>query len=232
MASGPWSIMAPNSFAVSGSRAAMVENKTAATMAVPKAAPTERENCTIAAPVPSIRCPATAWTVTCTTPMTVPMKQAIAPKTHGSSNRAQMRQRKSQEQQTKRRRHKTIGWKRRSAAGPRHQLAGDQRSDADAEHQRQHQQARLGGRRAADRAQIDRQERDRRHQARRHDRRPWQSARQTEGSRNSAGGMSGEVECFSCQISASSASAPNAEQARDHRQACRRPCAAPARAPG
>jgi len=81
MASGPWSIMAPNSFAVSGFRAAMVENKTAATMAVPKAAPTERENCTIAAPVPSIRCPATAWTVTCTTPMTVPMKQAIVPKT-------------------------------------------------------------------------------------------------------------------------------------------------------
>ena len=54
MASGPWSMMLPNRLAVSGSPAASIENRTAATAAVPNAAPTERENCTMAAPVPSM----------------------------------------------------------------------------------------------------------------------------------------------------------------------------------
>jgi hypothetical protein len=77
--------------------------------------------------------------------MTVPNEAGDRAKDPRQFEQAQMRQRKRQEQQTKRRRHKTIGWKRRSAAGPRYQLAGNQRSDADAEHQRQHQQARLRG---------------------------------------------------------------------------------------
>ena len=59
------------------SLAERIENRIAATEAVPTAAPTERENCTIAAPVPSRRGPETACTVTCTTPMTVPMNKAM-----------------------------------------------------------------------------------------------------------------------------------------------------------
>ena len=53
--------------------------------AVPKAAPTERENCTMAAPVPSSRGPDTACTVTWTTPITVPMNSAMVQKTQASS---------------------------------------------------------------------------------------------------------------------------------------------------
>jgi len=49
---------APNRFAVLRSVAAKIENRTAATVAVPNAAPTERENCTMAAPVPRKRGPA------------------------------------------------------------------------------------------------------------------------------------------------------------------------------
>ena len=61
-----------------------IENKIVATAAVPTAAPTERENWTMAAPVPSSRGPETACTVTCTTPMTVPMNKAIKQKDHAS----------------------------------------------------------------------------------------------------------------------------------------------------
>jgi hypothetical protein len=72
-------------------------------------------------------------------------------------------------------------------------LAGDQRSDADAEHQRQQQQAGFRRRRAADRAQIDRQERDQRHQRGAMAGRQRRWLRQTDGSLNKAGGISGEL---------------------------------------
>ena len=62
---------------MSRSVAVRIENRIAATVAVPKAAPTERENCTMAAPVPSSRGPDTACTVTWTTPITVPMNSAM-----------------------------------------------------------------------------------------------------------------------------------------------------------
>ena len=76
-------MMVPNRLAVLRSVAARIENKIAATVAVPNAAPTERENCTMAAPVPSMRGPATVCTVICTTPMTVPMNSAMKQNAHG-----------------------------------------------------------------------------------------------------------------------------------------------------
>jgi len=79
--------MLANRFAAALSVNAINENKTVATEAVPNAAPTERENCTMAAPVPSICWPATACTVTCTTPMTVPMKHARQPNAQGSCDK-------------------------------------------------------------------------------------------------------------------------------------------------
>ena len=42
-------------------------------------APTARENCTEPAAAPSILGPAADWTVTFTTPMTVPMNSAFSP---------------------------------------------------------------------------------------------------------------------------------------------------------
>ena len=49
--------------AVWGSIAVRAAKSTAPTVAVPNAAPTERENCTEAAADPSILGPATIWTV-------------------------------------------------------------------------------------------------------------------------------------------------------------------------
>ena len=53
-----------------------VANRTTPASAVPNAAPTARENCTDPAADPSIPGGAEFWTVTCTTPMTDPMKSA------------------------------------------------------------------------------------------------------------------------------------------------------------
>ena len=60
------STIAPNSRGASGSPQASVANSTAATSAVPNAAPTDRENCTEAAAAPSICGPATLCTLICT----------------------------------------------------------------------------------------------------------------------------------------------------------------------
>ena len=76
--------MAPNSAAVSLSVAASTANSTEATVAVPKAAPIERENCTEAAASPSMRGPDADWTVTWTTPMTVPMQSPFQRNTQAS----------------------------------------------------------------------------------------------------------------------------------------------------
>ena len=44
--------------------------------------------------------PATAWTVTWTTPITVPMKQVVTPNTHGSADQTKTRHRQGKKQQT------------------------------------------------------------------------------------------------------------------------------------
>ena len=52
-------------------------NSTVPTSAVPAAAPIERESCTEAAAAPSEAVPAAFCTVTCTTPITVPMNRPV-----------------------------------------------------------------------------------------------------------------------------------------------------------
>ncbi len=98
-ASGPRSMIMPNKVAVSRSVAVRMENNTAATVAVPKAAPTERENCTMAAPVPRRRGPDTDCTVTWTTPMTVPMNKATPTERPGELGGAEIGDEEREQQQ-------------------------------------------------------------------------------------------------------------------------------------
>ena len=122
-ASGPRSIMPPNKLAVSRSVAVRIENKIAATVAVPKAAPTERENCTMAAPVPRSRGPDTACTVTWTTPITVPMNSATPQNAQAISAVVMMRDRKGKNKKANGCADQTVGRKYGGVSRPGHQLA-------------------------------------------------------------------------------------------------------------
>src|SRR3974390_3488523 len=73
----PCSTIVAKTRAASGLLMERAENSTVATRALPKAAPIDRENCTEAAASPRRNRPAALWTLTCTTPITVPINSPL-----------------------------------------------------------------------------------------------------------------------------------------------------------
>ena len=141
-------------------------NKTVATSAVPKAAPIERENCTEAAASPSRNWPAALCTLTCTTPITVPMHNPLHNSSAGQRGGAERGRPKGESHETRGDQTKADDRVDRGQSGLVDQTAGNQRSGADADGERNQQETGLRRRGAAHHLQINRQERDQRNQRR------------------------------------------------------------------
>src|SRR5215213_2501066 len=163
---GPCSRERAKSPAASGSRAASTANKTAPTTAVPRAAPTERENCTEAAAAPSLFWPATAWTVTCTTLMTVPMNKAFTLSRMASCALVSWGHPYGKQHQHGDGDDQPVGRHHGRPPGSADELPCQDGADADADRQGQEQETGIGGRQALGNPQVDRHEGDERHQGR------------------------------------------------------------------